>query len=112
LRIRDVRIGDFGGPETGTTEALALDGNPTEKVFQRPSPGGVWSWLPAFLSFRRMLINRYHPLFRAQLLASTENPWLAAAGLASALLHTEDIEGPKVYRHLLTIAHARLGVTA
>ncbi|MEZ4317668.1 MAG: ATP-binding protein [Myxococcota bacterium] len=107
-----VRIGDFGGPETGTTEALVLNGNPADRVFQRPSPGGLWSWLPAFMNWRTMLINRYHPLFRAQLLASTEHPWLAAAGLASALLHTEDIEGAKVYRHLMSIAHARLGVTA
>jgi len=110
-RLRSVRIGDFGGPESGTTEALVLDGDPTERVFQRGG-GGLWAWLPTILKFRTMLINRYHPLFRAQLLASTEHPWLAAAGLASALLHVEDIEGPRVYRHLLSIAHARLGMTA
>jgi hypothetical protein len=107
-----VRVGDFGGPETGTTEALVLNGRPDKRVFQRPSRTGLWWWLPRFLKFRTMLINRYHPLFRAQLLASTEQPWVAAAGLASALLHTEDIEGPKVYRHVLSIAHARLGMDA
>jgi hypothetical protein len=113
-RLRSVRLGDFGGPASGATEALLLNGASEGGVYQRRSTGllaGLMVWLPAILRFRHMLINRHHPLFRAQLLASTENPWLAAAGLASALLHVEDIESDKVHSLMLTLAHKRLEIT-
>jgi hypothetical protein len=102
-----VRVGDFGGPEAGVGESLVLNGSPSAGVFQRPSSS--WSWLPPILRWRCMLVNRHHPLFRAQLLAATEEPWLAAAGLASAVMHVEAIEPETSYRTMLAIAHARLG---
>jgi hypothetical protein len=51
--------------------------------------------------WRCLLVNRHHPLFRAQLLASREDLDLAAYGLASALLHVEDIEGDAAHRRML-----------
>jgi hypothetical protein len=110
-RLRSVRLGDFGGSVSGATEELCLNGASKEGVFQRRSSGirgYLVEWLPAILRFRHMLINRHHPLYRAQLLASIEDPWLAAAGLASALLHVEDIEPERIHRLLLTLAHTRL----
>ena len=103
-----VRIGNFGGIEASHTEALALNGPEEGGVFQRPSPHGTWRWLKSFLLTRTVLINRNHPLFRAQLLAATEQPWLAAAGLAAAILHEEDLEGSRAYSTLLTLAHQRI----
>ena len=106
-----IRVGDFGGPAAGTTEALCLNGPYDGGVFQRPG-NGRWRWLRSFLLTRSMLINRHHPLFRSQLLAATESPWLAAAGLASALLAVEDIEGERTHRTLLHLANARFATEA
>lgn len=106
-----LRVGDFGGAAAGSTEALCLNGPYDGGVFQRPGDGR-WRWLRSFLLTRCMLINRHHPLFRSQMLAATESPWLAAAGLASALLAVEDIEGERTHRTLLQLASARFATEA
>lgn len=106
-----IRVGDFGGAAAGTNEALCLNGPYDGGVFQRPG-NGRWRWLKSFLLTRCMLINRHHPLFRSQLLAATESPWLAAAGLASALLAVEDIEGERTHRTLLHLVNARFAAEA
>ncbi|MCA9567376.1 MAG: ATP-binding protein [Myxococcales bacterium] len=113
MRLRSVRLGDFGGPEAGATEALVVDGASEDGVFMRRQDSWYHrfiEWLPSILRARHILINRHHPLYRAQLLASTENRWLAAAGLASAILHVEDIEPERNHRVLLTLAHSRLEI--
>ncbi|HHO49953.1 MAG TPA: hypothetical protein ENK18_03555 [Deltaproteobacteria bacterium] len=94
-----VRIGDFGGMDLGRTDVLALNGPTDGRVFIRPEP--TWFRLPAFLLWRTLLINRYHPLFRAQLLASAEDLDVAAYGLASALLHCEGLEGDGAHHRML-----------
>lgn len=94
-----IRVGDFGGMDLGRHDVLALNGPTDGRVFLRPEPS--WFRLPSFLSWRALLVNRYHPLFRAQLLASAEDLDVAAYGLASALLHTERIEGEGAYRRML-----------
>ena len=94
-----IRVGDFGGMDLGRHDVLALNGPTDGRVFLRPERS--WFRLPAFLSWRALLVNRFHPLFRAQLLASAEDLDVAAYGLASALLHTERIEGEGAYRRML-----------
>lgn len=94
-----VRVGDFGGTDLGRTEVLALNGPPTGDVFLRPEPARFQ--LPAFVHWRCLLVNRHHPLFRAQLLASREDLDVAAFGLASALLHVEAVEGEAAHRRML-----------
>ncbi len=111
IRLRSVRLGDFGGADVGAREALVVDGAHAEGVFQRRREGlyhRLIDWLPSILRARHMLINRHHPLYRAQLFVSLENPWLAAAGLACAVLHEEAIEPERTYRVLLRLAHGRL----
>ena len=102
----DVRVGDFGGLERGAREVLALDGPKSGSVFLRPKRRR--QWLPAFLSWRTLLVNRRHPLFRSWVLASADEPHAAAYGLSVALLHTEDIEGEGAYRRLLQRAQEGL----
>ena len=95
-----LRVGDFGGIDMGRGEVLCLNGPKDSRVFRRP--GARWvQRLPAFLQWRTLLINRNHSLFRAQLLASTENVDLAAFGLAQALLHTEGIEGERCFGRMM-----------
>lgn len=101
-----LRVGDFGGVERGRHEVLALNGPRDGGVFLRPGPR--WLRLPAFLQWRSLLINRYHPVFRAQVLASGEDPELAAYGLALALLHVEDVEGEAAYRRMADAVAERL----
>ena len=95
-----VRVGNFGGMDLGRSDVLALNGRTDGRVFLRPEPS-AWNLLPAFLNWRALLVNRHHPLFRAQLLASVEDLDVAAFGLASALLHTEGIEGEGAYYRML-----------
>lgn len=94
-----VLVGQFEGPEAGSARPLALNGPRDGRVFQRP--GRPWISLPAFLRWRTLLVNRNHPLFRAQLLASAKDLPLAALGLAQALLHVEGIEGERAHRRML-----------
>ena len=102
-----VRIGDFGGTDLARSEVLALNGPPDGSVFLRPEP--VEFQLPAFLNWRCLLVNRHHPLYRAQLLASAEDLDIAAFGLASALLHVEGVEGEAAHRRMLAAAFDQLG---
>ncbi len=92
-------VGDFGGPEAGRTEVLALNGPGEGRVFLRPTQ--AWLSLPPFLHWRTLLLNRHHPLFRAQLLAAIEDLDLGAFGLALALLTVEGIEGEAAFRRML-----------
>jgi hypothetical protein len=91
-----LRVGDFGGIDLGRGAVLCLNGPRDSSVFRRPVPQW-YQQLPAFLQWRTLLINRNHSLFRAQLLASTEDVDVAAFGLAQALLHTEGIEGESAF---------------
>ena len=97
-----VRIGDFGGTDLAREEVLALNGPTDGRVFLRPEPSQFE--LPAFLNWRCLLVNRHHPLFRAQLLASAEDLDLASFGLASALLHVEGIEGNGAHFRMVSAA--------
>ena len=101
-------VGDFGGMQLGSADVLALNGPRDKTVFARPGPR--WLRLPGFLSWRSLLVNRHHPLFRAQVLASHEDLHLAAVGLAMALLHSEGLEGEASYLRLLEAAWAERGV--
>ena len=103
-----IRIGDFGGMDLGRADVLALNGPAHGQVFLRPEPS--WFRWPAFLNWRTLLVNRYHPLFRAQLLASSEDLDLAAFGLATALLHVEDVEGDNAYVKMLEALTDDLGL--
>ena len=94
-----VRVGNFGGMDLGGVEVLALNGPRDGKVFERPKPS-VFR-LPGFLTWRTLLVNRHHPLFRAQLLASAEDLDVAAFGLAQALLHCEGLEGEGAYNRMI-----------
>jgi hypothetical protein len=98
----EVVVGDFGGTTVGAGEVLALNGPRDQTVFARPGP--AWWSLPSFLSWRTLLVNRHHPLFRAQVLASHEHLGLASAGLAQALLHAEGLEGERTYDELMRLA--------
>ena len=95
-----IRVGDFGGMDLGRRDVLALNGPTDGRVFLRPEPSWFFR-LPAFLTWRTLLVNRQHPLFRAQLLASAEDMDVAAFGLASALLHTEGIEGDGAHARMI-----------
>ncbi len=97
-----LRVGDFGGMDLGRTDVLALNGPRGGGVFMRPERS--WFRLPAFLTWRTLLVNRHHGLFRAQLLASAEDPHLAAFGLAQALLCIEGIEGDASFDRMLAAA--------
>jgi hypothetical protein len=94
-------VGDFGGPEAGRAEVLALNGPGEGRVFIRPTQ--TWLRLPPVLHWRTLLLNRHHPLFRAQLLAAIEDLDLGAFGLASALLTVEGIEGEGAFQRMLEI---------
>lgn len=94
-----VRVGDFGGTDLAKSEVLALNGPPDGRAFLRPEP--VEFQIPAIFNWRCLLVNRHHPLFRAQVLASTEDLDVAAYGLATALLFVEGIEGEGAYRRML-----------
>ncbi|MEQ1507803.1 MAG: hypothetical protein ABMB14_36580, partial [Myxococcota bacterium] len=102
LNRLEVRVGDFGGTDLARSEVLALNGPPDGRVFLRPERSPFE--LPAFLNWRSLLVNRHHPLYRAQLLASGEDLDLAAFGLASALLHVEGIEGDAAHRRMVAAA--------
>ena len=102
-----VRVGDFSGMDLGRSEVLALNGPTNGSVFKRPEPS--WFRLPAFLTWRSLLVNRHHPLFRAQLLASAEDLEVAAFGLATALLHCEGLEGDGAYDRMLAVVTEQLG---
>ncbi len=95
-----IRVGDFGGLDLGRRDVLALNGPTDGEVFFRPEPS--WFRLPAFLTWRTLLVNRQHPLFRAQLLASQEDLDVAAFGLASALLYVEGLEGDGAYDRMVS----------
>lgn len=97
-----LRVGDFGGTDLAQSEVLALNGPPDGSVFLRPEP--IEFQLPAFLNWRCLLVNRHHPLYRAQLLASAEDLDVASFGLASALLHVEGVEGEAAHRRMLAAA--------
>lgn len=101
-----VRIGDFGGTDLARAEVLALNGPPDGRVFLRPERNQFE--LPAFLHWRCLLVNRHHPLFRAQLLASAEDLDLASFGLASALLHVEGVEGEAAHARMVGAMFAAL----
>ncbi len=103
-----VRVGDFGGMDLGGAEVLALNGPTDGKVFFRPTP--TWFRLPGFLTWRTLLVNRYHPLFKAQLLASAEDLDVAAFGLAIALLHCEGLEGEGAYHRMIAAVAESVGI--
>ncbi|MEN0061892.1 MAG: ATP-binding protein [Myxococcota bacterium] len=103
-----VRVGDFGGMDLGGAEVLALNGPTDGKVFFRPVP--TFFRLPGFLTWRTLLVNRHHPLFRAQLLASAEDLDVAAFGLASALLHCEGLEGEGAYNRMISAISESSGI--
>lgn len=95
-----IRVGDFGGTDLAQSEVLALNGPPDGRAFLRPEPAEFQ--IPAILNWRCLLVNRHHPLFRAQVLASAEDLDVAAFGLATALLFVEGIEGEGAYRRMLS----------
>lgn len=95
-----VKVGDFGGTDLAQSEVLALNGPPDGRAFLRPEPAEFQ--IPAIFNWRCLLVNRHHPLFRAQVLASAEDLDTAAFGLATALLYVEGIEGEGAYRRMLS----------
>ena len=97
-----MHVGDFGGVVRAAGEALVLEGPLEGGLFQRPDKTRFR--LPLFLKRRSLLINRHHPFYRAQVLASEAAPNLAAFGLVSAMLHVEGISAERTFRHLLTAA--------
>ncbi len=97
-----LKIGDYGGQERGIEEELALDAPVDGELFQRPQQTRFR--LPLLLKRRTLLINRHHPFFRAQIVAAAHSPLLAAFGLASALLHTDNIDAERTHRKLLAAA--------
>ncbi|MCB9765883.1 MAG: ATP-binding protein [Alphaproteobacteria bacterium] len=96
-RVR-LKAGDFGGDEP----ALALEGPPDGRIFQRGQPSLLR--LPAWLRRRTLLVNRGHPFYQLQRIAAAEDPVLAAAGLAQAVLRDERAEGERSYRRLVEAA--------
>jgi hypothetical protein len=101
-----LRVGDFGGAMMASGEALVLEGPEEGGLFQRPQRSRFR--LPLFLKSRSLLINRHHPFYRAQLLASEGNLNLAAFGLVSAMLHVEGISSERTFRFLLNAAGEEL----
>ncbi|MFT5681126.1 MAG: hypothetical protein ACI8RZ_002032 [Myxococcota bacterium] len=97
-----IRAGDFGGVVRAAGESLVLEGPEEGGLFQRPQKTRFR--LPLLLKRRSLLINRHHPFYRAQILASESNINLAAFGLVSAMLHVEDISSERTFRHLLNAA--------
>jgi len=97
-----VRVGNYGGASSAIGEALALDGPAEGGLFVRPERGR-FRW-PLFLKRRCLLINRHHPFYQAQLIAFTEQPTLAAYGLASALLHEDGLQRDRIFGKLLEAA--------
>jgi hypothetical protein len=93
-----VKLGEFGGADLGHEDVLALNGPTQSTVFLRPATRRFV--LPAFLRWRTLLVNRNHTAFRLHRVAAEHDPELGALGLATALLHVEDIEGERVFRRL------------
>ena len=98
----ELRLGDFGG-RLGHSDTLCLNGPSNDdgkRLFFRPRP----SWLPwpAIFNHRTLLVNRLHPLYRAQVHASSTDLTLAATGLALALLQAEDIEPERTFRFMVS----------
>ena len=97
-----LQVGDFGGSLRATGESLVLEGPADGGLFQRPLKTRFR--LPLFLKSRSLLINRHHPFYSAQVLASDTNLNLAAFGLVSAMLHVEGITSERTFRLLLSAA--------
>lgn len=93
-----LKIGDFGGT-MGRRDVLCLNGPTDTAVFLRPRP--KWMPWPAVFQRRTLLVNRSHPLYRAQRHASALDLDIAATGLAMALLNAEDIEAEFSYQFLI-----------
>lgn len=97
-----IRVGDFGGTLQASGESLVLEGPEDGGLFQRPQKTRFR--LPLALMTRSLLLNRHHPFFRAQVLASEADLNLASFGLVSAMLHVEDITSARAFRRLLSAA--------
>jgi hypothetical protein len=96
-----LRLGDFGGPEVAAGEMLALEGPPDGGLFSRTPDG--WMSLPSFgRSGTCLLVNRHHDLFRALVIASSEDLPTAAFTLAQALLVVAGRRANGPYERLLT----------
>jgi hypothetical protein len=101
-RSMTIHVGDYGGPEGGASEALALEGPELGGLFIRPNKGR-FRW-PLELMTRTLLVNRNHPFYQAQLIAFADEPTLAAYGLAAALLHENGLQRERIFRKLLDAA--------
>jgi hypothetical protein len=91
-----VVLGHFRGGDDPERMPLALEGPLEGGLFQRLRPGLVR--LPLFVRSRRVLLDREHPTFHALLVASRDDPHIAAASLAHLLLDAADVrrDGPWV----------------
>ena len=92
-----LRAGDFGGRDVGLDSALMVEGPEGVGVVRR----GAGHWMPNFLRRRCLIVNRHHPAFRSQVIASHEHPAVAAYALVAMLLHAEEAEGEGTFRKLL-----------
>ncbi|MCO4746407.1 MAG: ATP-binding protein [Proteobacteria bacterium] len=100
-----VRLGDFGGSGAAPQDVLALEG---------PENGGLfaladdpWLSMPSFTRRRRcMLVNRHHDLFRALVIAASEDLPVAAFALAQALLIADGNRAAPPYDALLDLVVA------
>lgn len=95
-----LRLGDFGGPEVAGDEVLALSGPSEGGLFSRTSDS--WMTLPSFGRSTCLLVNRHHELFRALVVASSEDLPTAAFSLAQALLIIDGRRAAGPYDRLLT----------
>jgi len=99
--------GDFGGRDTAVRAPLAAAAPRSGRVVRRERRA------PHVLGLRRrpLLVNRHHPLFRAQLLAATEDPDLASLALAQALLDLDPAAPERAWRRLFRQALEDVGTT-
>lgn len=89
-------VGDMGG--SGTVPDLVVEGPRDGRLFERKGDG--WLWLPSFLRWRTLLLNRNHPHVRALVAAYLADPRVAALSLAQACLIYEGLEGESAFQAL------------
>lgn len=93
-------VGAFGGE--GTLDDLVVEGPRDGRLFERKGDG--WLWLPTFLRWRTLLLNRHHPHVRVLVAVSMAEPDLAALALAQAVLTYEDLESDATFERLFAKA--------
>jgi hypothetical protein len=99
-----VVAGDFD--DEAHAEDLLLEGPRDGALFERRGDG--WRLLPAYLSWRTLMVGRRHPLVRTAVSLGRVRPSVAAAGLVQALLTVEGLEPDSTFEAVLAAAE-RLG---